>query len=261
MPVIETQGLKKTYGSGQTRVEALRGVDLTIHTGEMVAIIGPSGCGKSSLLALLGGVDLPTEGRVLLEDTDLASLSDDQRTIARRQRIGFIFQSFNLLPTLTAAENVALPLELDGVSRAESMQRALSALSSLEMEARAGHLPSEMSGGEQQRVAIARALVIQPALLLADEPTGNLDTANSQRTVALLKKLVASGDQTIVVVTHDMEVAQQATRIIRLRDGMIEHDGPPNQETPELDASGQESPDGNTADDTSTSDSLQDSKR
>ena len=223
-PVIETIELRKTYGQGEGQVEALRGVDMRVDGGKFVAIVGPSGCGKSSLLSLLGGVDLPTSGRVLVDGVDLATLSDDQRTIARRERIGFIFQSFNLLPTLSAEENVALPLQLDGQKEAESFQRAHEALDQVGMQARYGHLPSEMSGGEQQRVAIARALAIDPVLLLADEPTGNLDSANSERTVELLKELVQQTGRTIVVVTHDLAIAKQADRVITLRDGKIVDD-------------------------------------
>ena len=175
MTVLEARALRKTYGEGELRVEALHGVDLRVEKGELLAIMGPSGSGKSTLLHLLGGVDAPTVGQVLLEQVDLATLSDDQRTIIRRRRIGFIFQSFNLLPTLTAEENVSLSLELDGVSTGEARRRALASLGLVGMAHRKTHLPSMLSGGEQQRVAIARALVIEPAIVLADEPTGNLD--------------------------------------------------------------------------------------
>ena len=224
MSVIATVNLKKTYGSGDRQVKALHGVDLSIARGEMVAIVGPSGCGKSSLLSLLGGVDLPTEGKVLLEDVDLSSLSDDERTVVRRRRIGFVFQAFNLLPTLSAMENVALPLELDGVPHRAAKQRAEEALKALELDSRFEHLPGELSGGEQQRVAIARALAIGPAILLADEPTGNLDTANSRRIVDLLRTLVEKEAQTIVIVTHDPGVAGRADRIVTLCDGKIVSD-------------------------------------
>jgi putative ABC transport system ATP-binding protein len=173
-------------------------------------------------LSLLGGVDLPTSGQILLEGADLAAMSDDQRTLMRRDRIGFIFQQFNLLPILTAEENVALPLELAGVSSAEAQRRAIAALELVGMAGRRQHIPSALSGGEQQRVAVARALVIEPAILLGDEPTGNLDSANGQRLVAKLRELVSEHQQTIVVVTHDPEVAAQADRIIRLFDGQIE---------------------------------------
>jgi putative ABC transport system ATP-binding protein len=229
MVVLEARALTRTFGSGELRVEALRGVDLSVQQGEFLAIMGPSGSGKSTLLHLLGGVDAPTSGQILLEGVDLASLSDDQRTIIRRKRIGFIFQSFNLLPTLSAEENVSLPLELDGVPSADARRRALAALELVGMAHRRTHLPSTLSGGEQQRTAIARALVIEPALLLADEPTGNLDSANGRQVTSLLRRLVDERHQTIVMVTHDQNVAAQADRLICLRDGLVESD---NEQTP-----------------------------
>jgi putative ABC transport system ATP-binding protein len=224
MVVLETRSLTKTYGSGELSVQALRGVDIVVEPGTFVAIMGPSGSGKSTLLHLLGGVDSPTTGQVLLEGTDLASLTDDQRTVIRRQRIGFIFQSFNLLPTLTAQRNVALPLELDGASVEEAKHQADVCLDLVGMLRRGAHLPNALSGGEQQRVAIARSLVIKPALLLADEPTGNLDSANGRQVTALLRKLVDEQRQTIVMVTHDRGVAALADRLICLRDGLVESD-------------------------------------
>src|SRR5688572_22056939 len=190
MKILETQGLKKQFGEGEAVVEAVKGINLSVEPGEFVAIMGRSGSGKSTLLAMLGGVDVPTAGQVLIEGKNMADMSDDDRTLMRRRRIGFIFQSFNLLPILTAEENVSLPLELDGVSHHEAQSRALKALELVGMTARKGHVPSKMSGGEQQRVAIARALAIEPALLLADEPTGNLDSTNSQRITNLLRDLV-----------------------------------------------------------------------
>jgi putative ABC transport system ATP-binding protein len=229
MVVLEARALTKTYGGGELRVEALRGVDLKVEQGEFLAIMGPSGSGKSTMLHLLGGVDTPTSGQVLLEGVDLASLSDDQRTIIRRKRIGFIFQSFNLLPTLSAEENVSLPLELDGVPSAVARQRAVAALDLVGMSHRRTHLPSTLSGGEQQRSAVARALVIEPALLLADEPTGNLDSANGRQVTALLRRLADERHQTIVMVTHDRNVAAHADRLMCLRDGLVESD---NEQTP-----------------------------
>ncbi len=222
--VLETRALRKSFGEGDTKVEALRGVDLGIRRGEMLAIMGRSGSGKSTLLTLLGGVDVPTSGQVLLEGTDLATMTDDQRTIVRRQRIGFVFQSFNLLPILTAEENVALPLELDGVSSQTARKTAAEMLEMVGMGARKDHIPGKLSGGEQQRVAIARALAIKPTFLLGDEPTGNLDSANSTRVMTLLRKLVEQHNQTIVLVTHDPAVAAQADRVIHLLDGKIERE-------------------------------------
>ncbi|MCA9120922.1 MAG: ABC transporter ATP-binding protein [Planctomycetaceae bacterium] len=222
--VIETRELTKEFGSGDVLVKALRGVDLKIGTGELVAIMGPSGSGKSTLLAILGGVDVPTSGQVLVEGVDLSELSDDARTLLRRRRIGFVFQSFNLLPTLTAEENVSLPLELDGVSARVAGERACHALELVEMSHRRGHIPSKLSGGEQQRVAIARALAIEPALVLADEPTGNLDSRQTRRVIELLQRLVESEGHTIVMVTHDDEVGAAAQRLVTFRDGLIEGD-------------------------------------
>jgi putative ABC transport system ATP-binding protein len=219
--ILEAKALSKTYGTGETRVEALRDVSLQISRGEIVAIMGPSGSGKSTLLSLLGGVDTPSTGQVLLEGVDLSTLDDNQRTLIRRRRLGFIFQAFNLLPILTAVENVALPLELDGISLAAAHRRALEALNQVDMAARRSHLPGMLSGGEQQRVAIARALVIQPALLLADEPTGNLDSTNGQRIMELLRDLVDRHQQTIAMVTHDADIGRAAHRVIRLRDGCV----------------------------------------
>ena len=224
MYVLETRQLRKVFGEGEAAVEALRGVDMGVHKGEMLAIMGRSGSGKSTLLTLLGGVDVPTSGQVLLEATDLATMTDDQRTIVRRQRIGFIFQSFNLLPILTAEENVSLPLELDGVSTAKARAKAGEKLELVGLANRSSHIPGKMSGGEQQRVAIARALAIEPTFLLADEPTGNLDSSNSKRVMALMRRLVDEHGHTMVLVTHDLAVAQQADRMIVLSDGQIERE-------------------------------------
>jgi len=227
LPVIEAQGLRKTYHTGEVDVEVLRGVDLEVARGEFVAIMGPSGSGKSTLLHLLGGIDVPTSGRMVLDGEDLAELGDDGRTLLRRRRLGFIFQTFNLLPTLTAEENVALPLELDGVSASEARARAQAVLEQVGMSHRCRHVPGKLSGGEQQRVAVARALAINPLVLLADEPTGNLDSVNGRQVITLLRSLVDECRQTIVMVTHDAAVAGLADRLIELRDGLVVTDGPP----------------------------------
>ncbi len=222
MPVIEAIQVTKTFEQTAVRVEAVRGIDLSIERGEMIAIVGPSGSGKSTLLSLIGAIDAPSSGQILLDGNDLAKLDDTDRTLLRRYRIGIVFQTQNLIPTLTAIENIGLPLELDGVSTSEASRRANEALAMVGLSHRGGHLPGMMSGGEQQRVAVSRALVIQPALLLADEPTGNLDSASSRQIVDLQRDLVDRHGQTVVIVTHDPEVARRADRIVRLHDGKIE---------------------------------------
>lgn len=221
--VIEARELTKVYG-GEVPVHALRGITLDVARASFVAIMGPSGSGKSTLLHILGALEPPTEGRLLLEGTEIGSLSDDERTLLRRRRIGFIFQQFNLLPIFSTVENVALPLRLEGVGESEAHRRAAEVLSSVGLDNRKHHLPSQLSGGEQQRVAVARALITNPAIILADEPTGNLDSANGERLIAMLRQLVDHQGQTLVLVTHDPAVASQADRVIHVRDGLIAED-------------------------------------
>jgi putative ABC transport system ATP-binding protein len=220
-PLIQVRNLTREFGSGDARVTALNGVDLTIDRGEFVAIMGPSGSGKSTLLNMLGAIDVPSSGEILLEGRNMGTLNDDERTLLRRRKIGFIFQKIHLLPTLSAIENVALPLQLDGIPSVNALDRAKLALESVNMASRMNHMPSTMSGGEQQRVAIARALVIDPAIVLADEPTGALDSKNGKQIVQLLRNLVEQSGHTIVMVTHDAQVASQADRVIHVRDGQI----------------------------------------
>jgi putative ABC transport system ATP-binding protein len=227
LSILRAEHLQKTFGgttAGAASVAALDGVDLTIEQGEFVAITGASGSGKSTLLHLLGGIARPTAGSVFLEGVNLASLDDDALARVRRRRIGFVFQRYNLLPELSLLENVALPLVLDGVTDARSEEAAREALETVGLTPRAGHRPDELSGGEQQRGAIARALVAKPAIVLADEPTGALDSVNSRRVIELLMRLVADHRQTVILVTHDPSIAAAAGRTIRMRDGRIEAD-------------------------------------
>ncbi len=220
--MLELQDVTKVYQQGRRQVHALRGVSLTIPAGEFVSIMGPSGSGKSTLMHLLGVLDTPTSGRVLFQGKDLQSLSDRERSLVRRNQIGFVFQFFNLLPTLTAAENVALPLHLAGRNRLKSYDLALAALDRVGLSNRAEHLPEEMSGGEMQRVAIARALIVDPIAVICDEPTGNLDSATSAEILSLLRSLPDAGGQSVVMVTHDQKAAEYGDRLIRIRDGLIE---------------------------------------
>ncbi len=221
MSLVITDNLTKVYGSGPAAITALDGVSLHIQSGEFVAVMGPSGCGKSTLLHLIGGLDAPTRGGVTLDNKELTSLSDDDLTLIRRRQIGFIFQFFNLIPVLSAEENAALPLMLDGVKPAIARERARSWLNRLGMGARVHHRPNQLSGGEQQRVAIARALVIEPMLVLADEPTGNLDSRSGEEIVGLLRQAVDDWGKTVLMVTHDPRIASFADRIVFLKDGRI----------------------------------------
>ena len=219
--VVQACGVTKSYGSGEARVDAVKGVDLQVRKGEFLAIMGRSGSGKSTLLSILGGIESPTSGTIILDGADLATLGDDERTLIRRRRIGFVFQLFNLVPILTAVENVSLPLELDGVPAGEAKRRAVEMLDQVGMSARREHVPGTLSGGEQQRVAVARALVIQPAIVLADEPTGNLDSATGERLMTLFRRLVDEDQQTLIMVTHDAAVAEYADRVVHLHDGLV----------------------------------------
>ena len=218
--IIETRNLSMVYRTGAVEVHALRDVNLEIHEGEFVAVMGPSGCGKSTLLHLLGGLQKPTGGRIFIDRIDLTSLSDAERTAVRRRKVGFIFQRFNLLPTLTARGNIELARRIHGNGHlnAYGMEEIVQMLG---IKDRLSFKPSELSGGEQQRVAIARALINQPSILLADEPTGNLDSANSMQVLGILRELNERLGQTIVMITHDAEAASTARRIVHMRDGRI----------------------------------------
>ena len=219
MSILETKDLRKIYGSGDTEVRALDGVNLQIENGEFVAIVGTSGSGKSTLLHMLGGLDQPTSGSVIVDGKDIFSLKEEALTIFRRRKIGFVFQSYNLVPVLNVYENIVLPIELDGGKvNKEFVQRIVQTLG---LDGRLDALPSQLSGGQQQRVAIARALAAAPAIILADEPTGNLDSKTSQDVLSLLKVTSQKFSQTIVMITHNEEIAQMADRIIRIEDGKI----------------------------------------
>ena len=219
MSILETKDLRKTYGSGATEVRALDGVNLTVENGEFVAIVGTSGSGKSTLLHMLGGLDRPTSGSVIVDGKDIFSLKDEALTIFRRRKIGFVFQSYNLVPVLNVYENIVLPIQLDGRKVDETFIQQI--VKTLGLDGRLDALPNQLSGGQQQRVAIARALAAAPAIILADEPTGNLGSRTSQDVLGLLKVTSQKFSQTIVMITHNEEIAQLADRIIRIEDGRI----------------------------------------
>lgn len=219
MSILETKDLRKVYGTGDTTVKALDGIDLTVEQGEFVAIVGTSGSGKSTLLHMLGGLDRPTSGSVTVDGKDIFSLKDEALTIFRRRKIGFVFQSYNLVPVLNVYENIVLPIQLDGRRVDKAFVRQI--VGTLGLEKRLEALPGQLSGGQQQRVAIARALAAAPAIILADEPTGNLDSRTSQDVLGLLKITSQKFSQTIVMITHNEEIAQMADRILRIEDGRI----------------------------------------
>ncbi len=223
MSILKASQLKKYYGSGDTLVKALDGVDLSVELGEFVAIVGTSGSGKSTLLHMLGGLDRPTSGKVWVDGRDISKLKDEELTIFRRRKIGFVFQSYNLVPVLNVYENIVLPVELDGNRPDKAFVEDI--VDVLGLGTKKFSLPSQLSGGQQQRVAIARALAAKPAILLADEPTGNLDSVTSQDVLSLLKVTSSRFGQTVVMITHNEEIAQMADRIVRIEDGRIRGKG------------------------------------
>lgn len=224
--VVQTKNLTKTYAMGEMQVQALDGVDFSVSAGEFVAIIGKSGSGKSTLLHMLDGLDVPTSGSVIVDGNDLTMLDRTQLALFRRRRVGFIFQQYNLIPDLNVWDNIIFPLALDGVAIDTEFINEL--LTALHIADKRDRMPSQLSGGEQQRVAIARALAMRPALILADEPTGNLDTTTSHEVMGLIRTLAAKLGQTLIVVTHDIDIAQLADRIVEMRDGRIVKGGGPN---------------------------------
>lgn len=219
MSVLQTDDLRKTYGSGDTEVRALDGVALSVESGEFVAVVGTSGSGKSTLLHMLGGLDRPTSGKVFVDGKDIFALKNDELTIFRRRKIGFVFQAYNLVPVLNVYENIVLPIELDGGKIDTDYVNDI--IHTLGLESKIYNLPNQLSGGQQQRVAIARALATKPAIILADEPTGNLDSRTSQDVLGLMKVTGEKFSQTIVMITHNEEIAQLAQRIVRIEDGRI----------------------------------------
>jgi ABC-type lipoprotein export system ATPase subunit len=221
-PIVAAHGVRKTYDTGSQQVQALRGVDLELMHGEMVAIMGPSGCGKTTLLNCLSGLDAIDAGEVRIENVALSDMSDRERTDYRARRMGFVFQYYNLMPVLTAVENVELPLLIARVPAAAARRRALDALELVGLPERARHVPEELSGGERQRVTIARALVNDPAIVWADEPTGDLDSQNAEEITALLRTLNVERGLSLLIVTHDLAVGRATDRIIRMRDGVVE---------------------------------------
>lgn len=222
MKILDVKNLSKTYGSGDTLVKALDNVSFSVNQGEFVAIIGPSGSGKSTLLHILGGVDKPTSGSVVIGDTNIANLDETALAIFRRRQIGLIYQFYNLIPILTVEENLTLPLLLDG--RKPDKRLIDSLVKWLGLQDRLNHLPNQLSGGQQQRVSIGRALVNNPALMLADEPTGNLDSANSKEIISLLRQFNKENNQTVIIITHDEKIAMSADRVISIEDGKITRD-------------------------------------
>lgn len=226
-PILSARGVRKTYRTGTQAVEALRGVDLDVEAGEMVMVMGPSGNGKTTLLNCLSGLDDIDGGTVLVDGEDLHGMSDARRTEHRARRMGFVFQSFNLIPVFTAVENVELPLLVTGVRARQAREEAKAMLARVGLSDRFDHRPTELSGGEQQRVAIARALVASPAIVWADEPTGNLDSQTADAVLALLHQVHAEG-QTLVIVTHDRGIGASGSRLVQVRDGQIVYDGPPD---------------------------------
>lgn len=222
MNILEVQNLSKTYGKGDTMVKALDNVSLSVQKGEFVAIVGPSGSGKSTLLHILGGVDTPTSGKVIINGTDISQLDETALAIFRRRQIGLIYQFYNLIPILTVEENMTLPLLLDG--RKPDKKQVGYLLHTLGLEKRINHLPNQLSGGQQQRVSIGRALINNPALMLADEPTGNLDSENTKEIIALLRRFNRDFNQTVVIITHDENIAVSADRVIQIEDGHITRD-------------------------------------
>jgi putative ABC transport system ATP-binding protein len=224
--MLELIEATKSYEQGRRTVNAVRGVTMRVNSGEFVTIMGPSGSGKSTLMHLMGALDTPSSGRAVFHGQDLQMMSDKQRSLLRRDRIGFVFQAFNLLPTLTAAENVALPLLLGSTGRRTALMRATECLERVGLAHRADHFPDEMSGGEMQRVAVARALIADPEAVLCDEPTGNLDTTTSREILTLLSKLPEPGKRAVIMVTHDPSAASFGTRLVKIRDGLLESDEP-----------------------------------
>ena len=223
--IVQATAVHKTYSTGKVTVPALRGIDLRVRRGEMVAIMGPSGCGKTTTLNCLSGLDEIDSGSVEVEGQQIHDLPDDERSDYRAQRMGFVFQLYNLLPVLTAVENVEMPLLVSGTSSGESRQRALDLLDQVGLGDRADHLPAELSGGQRQRVTIARALVNRPAIVWADEPTGDLDSETSQEIMGLMTRLNKDSGETFIIVTHSREVGEIANRIVRMRDGLVIDDG------------------------------------
>ena len=222
MEILRVENLNKSYGKGEAKVEALKNVNLSINKGEFVVIVGPSGSGKSTLLHLIGGVDKPTSGKVFINDVDIYNLKEKDLSIFRRRNVGLIYQFYNLIPVLTVKENILLPAELD--NRKIDKEYLEDLLKTLDLKERENHLPSELSGGQQQRTSIGRALINRPSIVLADEPTGNLDSKNSKEIVELLKVSVKKYNQTLIMITHDTNIALQADRVITIEDGIIKSD-------------------------------------